>query len=106
MNESSIAGKFDEMKGKAKQSVGETIGDERLANSGAADQVMGAAKESWGSVKDAASSVGSDAKTNSEAQAKDQAAANAHDFREKITHAAESAKDAITGKMHEVKHNN
>ena len=34
--------------------MGETLGNQKLANQGVADQVKGAAKETWGNVKDAA----------------------------------------------------
>jgi uncharacterized protein YjbJ (UPF0337 family) len=37
-----------------KQKVGETLGNQKLANQGVADQVKGAAKETWGNVKDTA----------------------------------------------------
>ena len=37
-----------------KQSVGETLGNQKLANQGVADQVKGAARETWGNTKEAA----------------------------------------------------
>ena len=54
MNRDTAEGKFDQIKGKVKQSVGEAFGDHSLANSGAADQVKGAAKEGWACPSDAA----------------------------------------------------
>ena len=42
MNRDIAAGKFDQVKGKVKQSVGEAVGNDRLANSGTVDQVKGA----------------------------------------------------------------
>lgn len=42
MNRETVEGKFDQLKGKAKQSVGEAVGNSKLANSGAIDQVKGA----------------------------------------------------------------
>ena len=39
MNRDTAEGKFDQVKGKMKQSVGEAFGNDKLANSGAADQV-------------------------------------------------------------------
>jgi uncharacterized protein YjbJ (UPF0337 family) len=53
MNSDQVSGKFDQIKGKVKQGVGEAVGDQRLANQGVADQVKGAAKEVWGNAKDA-----------------------------------------------------
>src|SRR5271169_4354672 len=53
MNKDRVSGKFDQVKGKVKQGVGEAIGNQRLANEGVADQVKGSAKEVWGNAKDA-----------------------------------------------------
>ena len=60
MNQDTAAGQFDQLKGKVKQAVGEAVGNDKLANSGAADQVKGAAKEAWGNTKDAAHAVADD----------------------------------------------
>jgi uncharacterized protein YjbJ (UPF0337 family) len=49
-----VAGKFDQGIGKAKEKLGEAVGNQKLANQGVADQVKGAAKETWGNAKDAA----------------------------------------------------
>jgi uncharacterized protein YjbJ (UPF0337 family) len=54
MDKDRIAGKFDQGIGKAKEKVGEAVGNQKLANQGVADQVKGAAKETWGNAKDAA----------------------------------------------------
>jgi uncharacterized protein YjbJ (UPF0337 family) len=53
MNKDQVAGKVDLVTGKVKQSVGEAVGNDKLANRGVADQVKGAAKETWGNIKDA-----------------------------------------------------
>ncbi len=106
MNEDNVSGKFDEVTGKIKQSVGEAVGNERLANSGAADQVKGNAKETWGNVKDAASTTGDSARQNADArtaEAHDHAAETGHTLRDKVTSAAESIKNTITGKSEEFK---
>ncbi len=58
MNSDQVKGKADKMVGKVKQGVGEMTGNDRLANKGVADQVKGAAKETWGNVKDAAHEAG------------------------------------------------
>ena len=61
MNKEQVSGKFDQVTGKVKETVGEAVGNDRLANQGVADQVKGAAKETWGKVKEVA-------KDNSDAQ--------------------------------------
>ena len=64
MNRDIAEGKIDQLKGKAKQSVGEAIGNSNLANSGAADQVAkGAAKEALGATpRNAAKAVSDNAR--------------------------------------------
>lgn len=54
MDKDRVSGKFDQAVGKAKEKVGSAIGNDKLANEGVADQVKGAAKETWGNAKDAA----------------------------------------------------
>jgi uncharacterized protein YjbJ (UPF0337 family) len=54
MDKDRVAGKLDQGVGKAKQKIGEAVGNQKLANQGVADQVKGAAKETWGNAKDAA----------------------------------------------------
>ena len=54
MNKDQVTGKVEQAAGRVKQGVGETLGNQKLANQGVADQVKGAAKETWGNVKDAA----------------------------------------------------
>lgn len=44
MSNETVSGKFDQLVGKAKQGIGEAVGNQDLANSGAADQVKGNAK--------------------------------------------------------------
>jgi uncharacterized protein YjbJ (UPF0337 family) len=58
MNSDQVKGKANQVVGKVKQSAGETVGNDRLANSGVVDQVKGAAQETWGNVKDAAHEAG------------------------------------------------
>jgi len=86
-SDSTIKGKFDEVAGKVKQSVGEAIGNENLANKGAAQEVKGHGEQAWGSVKEAASDT-MDRK-------KPQAESTAHDIREKITSTAQNVKEKI-----------
>jgi uncharacterized protein YjbJ (UPF0337 family) len=91
-NRDTAQGKFDQLKGKAKQSVGEALSKDRLANSGAADQVKGAVREAWGNAKEA---------VQSGAQAHTQA--TAHDVREKMTSTAQNVKNAVNDKAERFK---
>jgi uncharacterized protein YjbJ (UPF0337 family) len=52
MNKDQVSGKFDQVAGKVKEKVGETVGNQRMANQGVADQVKGAAKETFGNAKE------------------------------------------------------
>ncbi len=98
MNESNTEGKFDQMKGKVKQTLGETFNDQSLANEGAADQVKGHAKEAWGNVKDTANKVG----TDNAAETRTEGREEGHDFRTSVANAAESVKDSINRGLHNV----
>ena len=42
------------MSARRRKKLGEAVGNQKLANQGVADQVKGAAKETWGNAKDAA----------------------------------------------------
>jgi uncharacterized protein YjbJ (UPF0337 family) len=103
MNNDTVSGKFDQLKGKIKQTVGEAAGDQSMANSGAADQVKGAAKESWGSVKDA---VNRPATTGTTTDSDDSLAADssrtAHNVREKMISTAQNAKESVKEKTDDV----
>ncbi len=92
MNESKAEGFFDEAKGKIKQAVGNTFGDEKMANSGATDEVKGHAEQTWGSVKDTAGNLThSNTATSTEAHAEN----TGNTLRNDVTSAAEHAKDSI-----------
>jgi uncharacterized protein YjbJ (UPF0337 family) len=54
MNKDQVTGKAGQVAGRVKQGVGEALGNQKMANQGIADQVKGAAQETWGNVKDAA----------------------------------------------------
>ncbi|HEY3990030.1 MAG TPA: CsbD family protein [Acidobacteriaceae bacterium] len=54
MDKDQVTGKVDQGIGKAKEKLGSAVGSQKLANQGVADQVKGAAKETWGNMKDAA----------------------------------------------------
>lgn len=110
MSTENLTGKFDQLKGKIKQTVGEATNNDRLANSGVADQVKGNVKEAWGNTKDAAHSISSDARANvgsaHEDANRDPAGDNAaHNVRDGIVSAARSAKNAIVHDADEVKAN-
>lgn len=88
MNKDQVSGKTDQVAGKVKQHVGEAVGNDDLANRGVADQVKGAAKETWGNAKDAAHQ-------SSEHKA--------HDTRENISHNVEDAKNRANNKIDAIK---
>jgi uncharacterized protein YjbJ (UPF0337 family) len=106
MNLDTAAGKIGQLKGKAKQSVGEAIGDSKLANSGTADQVKGAFREAWGNTKDAAQALSHDAHASAQAksaEASQRAEDKGHDVREKIAATAQKVKNAVNAKADEIK---
>lgn len=51
MNKDQVTGKVEQAAGRVKQSVGETVGSQNLANQGVADQVKGAAERDLGQCK-------------------------------------------------------
>ena len=57
MNKDQVAGKIAQAVGKVEQSVGERVGNQKLANKGVVNQVKGAAKETWGDAKNAARQI-------------------------------------------------
>jgi uncharacterized protein YjbJ (UPF0337 family) len=50
-------GKWDEVKGKVKEGVGDATDDESLETEGKKDQLKGKGKEAWGDVKNAGEKV-------------------------------------------------
>ena len=99
MNKSTVSGKFDQMKGKMKQGLGEAMDDDRMANSGTMDQVKGHAKEAWGNTKDAARSASSDMNRSADRTRTEEK----HDLRNKVTSAARDAKDAVSDRADDFK---
>lgn len=87
ISDSTVKGKLNEAAGSIKQSIGEAVGNEKLANQGAADKMKGHAQEAWGSVKEGAA----DLKTQHEAEA----SAEKHDAREKMTSTSANVRDKI-----------
>jgi uncharacterized protein YjbJ (UPF0337 family) len=105
MNPTIAAGKFDQFKGKAKQSIGEALGNDKLADSGAVDQVKGAAKEAWGNAKDAIQSISDSVKTcasSDAAEATQNAANTSHDIRARLTSTAQNVKDTVSAKAQQI----
>ena len=88
MNKDQVSGKVDQVAGKVKQNVGETVGNQELANRGVVDRAKGAAKETWGNTKDAADKASAD---------------HAHDARETISHKVEDLKERINEKIDAIK---
>ena len=86
MNKDQITGKLEHAAGHVKESVGEALGNQKLANQGVADQAKGAAKETWGNAKDAA-------------------AATADHKKEAAQHSANDTRAGISNKIDELKHN-
>jgi len=108
-------GILDTERGKLKQTVGEAIGDSKMANEGAAQQVKGHAEQVWGSVKDTASDLHDKvvprdgttpfdpdhpSRSNDPAYTQEN---HAHNLRNAITSASEQVKDAIQSGLHKLK---
>jgi uncharacterized protein YjbJ (UPF0337 family) len=106
MNNDIVTGKLEQIAGKIKESFGEATGDQSAANSGAAEQVKGHARETWGNTKAAVSDVAESKHREAELQeerAKTSAEDIAHDLRSKITSTAENVKNSISEKVDEFK---
>jgi uncharacterized protein YjbJ (UPF0337 family) len=106
MNTNKVEGKFDQVAGKIKQGVGEAVGSQKLANAGAAEQIKGVAKETWGNAKDTANVVRDDNRSQAAAKGadrKDRVENAAHNAREKITATAHNIKDKVNEKLDNIK---
>src|SRR5260370_17461417 len=86
-------GKFDQVAGKIKQAVGEAVGSQKLANAGAAEQIKGAAKETWGKAKDTADAVREDNRSKASAKGED------------LKHRAEHAPHIVRARVPTTAHN-
>ncbi len=96
--ENKLKGKFDEVAGKVKQSIGEATNNDKLANEGTAQQVKGHAQQAWGSVKEAANDTAADARARaneSRAVHENESEHKAHDVRESIASTAQNVKNHI-----------
>jgi uncharacterized protein YjbJ (UPF0337 family) len=94
MNKSHVTGGIDEAVGKVKESIGNATGNEKLANEGAAQQVKGAAKQTWGNVKDSANEASALAWTRVN-KTEARAGEKSHELRDKVTAATEHMKNNI-----------
>ena len=91
MNKGQVSGKVETIAGRVKQAVGEAAGNQNLANEGVVDQAKGAARETWGKGKEAAS------KTTKLHQ--DKAKCQADTARAKVRDAVERAKNKVGEKV-------
>ena len=104
MNKEIAEGKFDQASGAVKQKVGETFGNQKLANAGAAEQIKGAAKETWGKAKDVAADQRDDAAVRVGTQKETLAQRTedaAHNLREDLVEGAKNTKNRISEKLEE-----
>ncbi len=99
MNSDQIKGKFEQVVGKVKQSVGEAAGDHETANEGLGDQVKGATRETWGNVKDATNTTTDRPAVTTREEAHDTTA----DTRNSVSRSVENAKTAINDRIDEFK---
>jgi uncharacterized protein YjbJ (UPF0337 family) len=90
--ENTLHGKFNEIAGKVKQTIGEATNNDKLANEGAAQQVKGHAEEAWGSVKHAANETKAEQDVTADSKA--------HDIREKIVSTAQNVKEHVQNAVH------
>jgi uncharacterized protein YjbJ (UPF0337 family) len=100
--ENKLKGKFDEVAGKVKQSVGEATHNDNLANKGTAQQVKGHAEQAWGAVKSATNDTAADARARaneSRAVREDEGEHKAHDVRESIASTAQNVKNKIQDRV-------
>ncbi len=95
MNKETLEGKFDQVSGAVKQKVGETFNDQSLANSGVAEQIKGAAKETWGKAKDVVSEKKDDAASR--------ASAEKDDTRIRAQNSSDNLRDKIVNKVQDLK---
>jgi uncharacterized protein YjbJ (UPF0337 family) len=106
MNKEIVEGKLDKASGAIKQSIGETVGNQKLANAGVADQIKGAAKETWGKAKDVAADSRDNAAAETELKReslKQRVEDAAHNLRAKLVEETQHAKDTISEKLDEIR---
>lgn len=64
MEKEQVTGKVDELKGKAKQAIGNATGNTNLQNEGTLDEGKGKVKQAYGDVKDTIKGADRDAGTD------------------------------------------
>lgn len=102
MNKETLEGKFEQVSGAVKQKVGETINNQGLANSGVAEQIKGAAKETWGKAKDVVNERRDDAAYHAETEKEEaqvRTQGSADDLRDKLVNKAQDVKENISEKL-------
>jgi uncharacterized protein YjbJ (UPF0337 family) len=102
MNKDTVEGKFDQIAGAIKQKTGEVFGDQKLANSGVADQVKGAAKETWGNAKDVVAERKDEAELRTE-DSKLHAENKADNLRDRIVQGAQNLKDKVNEELEDLR---
>ena len=99
MNKDTVTGQAEQVAGKVKQKFGEAVGNQKIANSGAAEQMKGAARETWGKTKDTASDVAASQRADAQVHGE----TKAQEIRDKVTTTAENIKNKVSAKLDEVK---
>ncbi len=99
MNKDTVKGQAEQVAGKVKQKFGEAVGNQKIANAGAAEQIKGVARETWGKTKDTANDVADSQRADAQAQGE----SKAQELRDKVTTKAQNIKQDISAKLDEVK---
>jgi uncharacterized protein YjbJ (UPF0337 family) len=98
MNKSHVTGGIDKAVGKVKEAVGNAINNQKLANEGAAQQVCGEARETWGNVKDSAAELHKTVRAKAD-DVKVRTRDDQQTMRDKVTSTATRVKEDIAGKL-------
>lgn len=88
ISDSTLKGKLNEVVGHIKQGIGEAVGNEKLANEGAAERLKGDAQQAWGSVKEGIHDASNERTASAET--------DAHTARETLADKAHNAKEHIS----------
>ncbi len=107
MDTDQIKGKLQNAFGKVEQAVGEAVGSNHLSNAGTEDRLKGAGTETWGNVKDTASTIGHTADHNTAVASREDTVVgtNAHgeSLRDRIATGVENLKERVNGHLDETK---
>jgi uncharacterized protein YjbJ (UPF0337 family) len=95
VNKDQMSGKVEQAIGKVKQCVGRTVGNEKLASRGVADQAKGVAKETWGNAKNGVKEV--------RRPHRDALSDKAHQMRGTISQPMQDNKEKVNEKIAEFK---